>query len=261
MTERICIVGLDEPEYEQIREQVSVPVVAHETLPKIVVQNGQLLVERSSGPGMVTVSKLVFHAIFEDDLDFFVGLSLWGGPCFPNPYAMMNCRLKLPCLVHALRHSRFSGPPRGYMSPGSTVISEQKGVVKWGNWHCGENKAHFTGKWTSEHSSILEPFIDGEAVRVVVIGNFCCQIKLEGQDWLKSVHDPKADFMPIDDDLLDDTQNIRKALQLEIIAVDYIVAKEGTKHLLEVNHIPNVTRFHEIWDVYLEYIVKWIELV
>ncbi len=54
---------------------------------------------------------------------------------------------------------------------------------------------------------------------------------------LKSIHDPKADFMPMDNELLDDTQNIRKALQLEIIAVDYIVTEEGSKHLLEVNQV------------------------
>ncbi len=260
MTEHICLVGLDEPEYKQVIDKIDIPIFAHETLPKIIVQDGKLLIERRSSFGMIPVSKVVFHAIFEDDLDFFAGLALWGGPCLPDAYAMMNCRLKIPSLVHSLKYSRFAEPLRGYISPGTIINTEKKTVAKWGNWHCGENKEHFLGKWTSEYPSTLEPFIEGESVRVVVIGDNCWQIKLEGQDWLKSIHDPRADFMPLDNDLLDDTKSIKKSLNLETIAVDYIISKEGSKHLLEVNHIPNVTRFPEIWRAYLNYVVNWIKM-
>ena len=36
-----------------------------------------------------------------------------------------------------------------------------------------------------------------------------------------------------------------------MLAVDYMVGTDGTKHLLEVNHIPNVTVFPEIRQAYL----------
>lgn len=260
MVNRVCIVGLDEPEYTQIRQCVNLRVIAHELLPRVVVKDGQLLVEPKRGPGLVPVSKIVFHSIYEDDLDFIAALALWGGPCLPNAFGMMNCRLKLPGLVHALRHTRFGAPLRGYAGPGAVFETEIDSVAKWGNWHCGENKARFVTSWQSAQACIVENFLSGQAVRVVIIGDQYWQIKLEGETWLKSIHSTHASFMEVDAELLEDTRNLQKAFGLEIIANDYIVTDQGTKHLLEVNHIPNVTRFPEIWEVYRDYVVEWLQI-
>jgi|SRR5579871_4037734 len=255
--ERICIVGLDEPEYTQIRERLGTPVVAHPQLPRIIVRDGELLVEPVRGPGWVPVSKVIFHSIYENDLDFIAALALWGGPCLPNARAMMDCRLKLPCLVRALQHTRFGLPLRGYASPHAPFVADTEQVAKWGNWHCGENKTRFDRIWESENPCIIEPFLPGQAVRVILVGDRYWQIRLEGESWLKSIHASNAAFMPIDSELLDDTRNLQRAFGLEVIANDYIVSEQGTRHLLEVNHIPNVTRFPEIWEAYRDCAVQW----
>jgi len=52
-----------------------------------------------------------------------------------------------------------------------------------------------------------------------------------------------------------------RAFGLEIVANDYIVGEDGQKHLLEVNHIPNVTRFPALWAAYADYAVRWVERV
>ena len=258
MVERVCIVGLDEPEYSEIRQRVGVPVLAHEVLPRMVVKDGQLLVQPRNRMELTPVAKIVFHGIFEDDLDFITGLALWNGPCLPNAHAMMDCRLKLPCLARALRFTRFGTPSRGYAGPGAVFEAEVEQVAKWGNWHCGENKERFTGSWTSDQPCIVEPYIVGKAQRVVIIGDRSWQISLEGPDWLKSIHDPQAALMPLDPELFEDTNHVRQAFGLEIIANDYMVGEASSKHLLEVNHIPNVTRFPEIWEAYRDYVVSWI---
>jgi hypothetical protein len=144
MTRYACIVGLDEPEFSEIQERVDVPIVAHEILPGMIVQDGQLKVESRRGPRLLQVSKAVFHAIFENDLDFITALALWGGPTLPNAHSMMDCRLKFPCLVRALEHTRFGASLRGYAAPHTRFFSDAEKVAKWGNWHCGENKARFT---------------------------------------------------------------------------------------------------------------------
>jgi hypothetical protein len=41
--ERVCIIGLDEPESTQIRERIDTPVIAYEHLPRIIVRDGSLL--------------------------------------------------------------------------------------------------------------------------------------------------------------------------------------------------------------------------
>lgn len=259
MVARVCIIGLDEPEYSQIRRRFDVPIIADEILPQMMVKDGQLLIQPHNRFGLVSVSKVVFHGIFEDDLDFITGLALWNGPCLPNAHAMLDCRLKLPCLARALKYTRFGAPLRGYAGPGTVFDTETEQVAKWGNWHCGENKVRFSGSWRSEQASVIEPFLHGQSVRVVIIGDKSWQIKLEGENWLKSIHDSHATFMDVDPELLADTQRIRAAFGLEIIANDYIITEDSTKHLLEVNHIPNVTRFPEIWDAYCDFVVPWLQ--
>lgn len=198
----------------------------------------------------------MFHGIFEDDMEFLAALALWAGPCFPNPTAMMDCRLRLPCLVRALGHTRFGGR-RGYASPGADYEAEGEGVAKWGNWHCGENKERFTGRWSATEPTLFEPFVAGEAVRVVVLGREARQIRLTGPDWRKSVHGPGAAFMPADPELVADTLAIRRGLGLDILANDYVVSG-ADRYLLEVNHIPSVTCFPELWQEYLDVVAAWV---
>lgn len=44
----------------------------------------------------------------------------------------------------------------------------------------------------------------------------------------------------------------------EAEANDYMIGRDGTRYLLEVNHIPNVTRFPEIWAAYRDTVVGWV---
>ena len=261
MKERVCIIGLDEPEYNSIKENLpfGTAMIAYQWIPRIMLKDGELLVESRQGKGFLPVDRVIFHGIYEDDFDFITALALWGGLCLPNALAMLDCRLKLPCLARALQHSHFGGK-RSYIAPNMHFETNQQMVAKWGNWHCGENKTLFSEEFKSEHHTVIEPFFEGDAVRVVVIGEHSWQIRLEGKDWLKSIHDSSASLMEIDSELLEDTQNLKKAFNLEVIANDYIVSDTGSKHLLEVNHIPNVTRFPEIRKAYLNYINQWLSV-
>ncbi len=258
MKTRPCIIGLDLPESSQIQSCLPFKAIMHDCLPKIVVRDGVLLVTPPDGFGLVPASHVVFHGIFENDHDLLAGLALWGGPCLPNAQAMMNCRLKLPCLVRALGYTQFGKPARGFASAGVEFVTDHERVAKWGNWHCGENKQRFRDSWISDETCIIEPYLEGSAVRVVVIGNRAWQIRLEGNDWLKSIHHPQACLMDLDARLVNDTQHVARCFGLEIAANDYIVTSDGEPHLLEVNHIPNVTRFPEIWKAYEDYVVDWL---
>ncbi len=254
--ERILLIGFDAADAATLGERLPFECVAHEMLPKIVVERGQLFVESARNARYLKVSRVVFHGIFEHDVDFLAGLSLWGGPCFPNPTAMMNCRLRLPCLVHALKYTRFGGETRGFASTYGEYASEVESVAKWGNWHCGENKERFTGSWSAKEATLFEPFLSGEAVRVIIVGE-PRQIRLAGKDWLKSVHGDGASFMPADPELVADTQAIQRGMGLDIIANDYIVSASGP-YLLEVNHIPSVNCFPELWQEYIDVVSKWV---
>jgi hypothetical protein len=147
--------------------------------------------------------------------------------------------------------------PRSYGRPGETIRFDRPTVAKWGEWHCGEGKERFVGEWKCEATTVFEPFVEGEAIRVQLIGDRAWQIHMTGDDWKKSIHGAGAALVPVDPELLDDVRLLQRRFTLEICAADYIVARDGSKHLLELNHIPNVTEFVEIREAYLDAVASW----
>jgi hypothetical protein len=251
--DRWLIVGFDEPQSRELTERLNAPCLTFPTLPCIVVENGELFVESRSGR-YLRVTRVLYQAILEHDVEFLSGLALWEGPCFPEPLALIDARRRIPFLVRALRHTRFGGF-RDFVSPRGLYSANGLKVAKWGDWHCGENKRRFTDTLVSEEASLIEPFVEGEAVRLVIVDQ-PRQIRLAGPDWLKSVHSPGAALMPADERLVEDTRRIRSGLALDLIGVDYILAETGP-YLLEVNHIPSVTCLPELWEDYLTAVLRW----
>jgi hypothetical protein len=91
-----------------------------------------------------------------------------------------------------------------------------------------------------------------------VIGDEKWQIRLGGDDWKKSIHHPTAGLVAADPELVADTRRMMAAFGTETGAADYVVGSDGTRHLLEFNHIPNVTQFPEIRAAYLEFVARWL---
>ena len=256
MEERTALIGFDAPEAADLASRLGGPCLISEMLPRIVLHDGVLRVEADRSGDYLPVSRVIFHGIFEDDLPFLAALALWGGPCFPDPAAMMDARLRLPSLVKALRFTRFGGL-RGFASKRATFQAEGDYVAKWGDWHCGENKERFSTSFTADEPMLFEPFIEGEAVRITAIGRHVRQIRMGGSGWKKSVHGTGAEFMPLDPDLAADAERIRGGLGLSILANDYILGGNGP-YLLEVNHIPSVTCLPELWEDYAEAVAAWM---
>jgi hypothetical protein len=257
----VLLVGLDPPEVAELKPRLPGPVVACETLPRVRITGGELLVEdRSRWDWWRPVSRVVFHAIFDiaDDVPFASTLDLWGGPCLPSPGGMLLARPRVTNLAVARRASRYAGLARTYLPAGGSYTADRPTVAKWGEWHCGEGKELFTGERTFDGPTLLEPFAPGDAVRVQVIGGAAWQIRLGGDDWKKSLHHATAAVVPLHPALEADTRRMVAAFGLELGAADYILDDEGAAHLLEFNHIPNVTQFPEIRAAYLDFVAGWI---
>jgi len=68
--ERLLLIGLEPAEFDALRGRLHVPLVSSETLPRVKVERGVLLVERPTAAGQfLPVSHVVFHGIFEHDFD------------------------------------------------------------------------------------------------------------------------------------------------------------------------------------------------
>ncbi len=258
--ERVLLIGLDESEVAELKARLAYNVIVRPTLPKLFVERGGgLYVERSRGIGYLPIKRVVFHGIFADDLDLFAGLALWKGPCFPNPHALMDLRLRVPCLVKSLDITRFGETRRAWAFADTPYHARELTVAKWGNWHCGENKTRFEGSHQNELPALFEEFIEGESVRIICMGEQVWQVHLKGSDWRKSIHDPEAHFMEPDPELVEDAQNLTRGLGLPFSGIDYMIGNDGRKHLLEVNHIPSITCFPEVRQAYLDMVVAWCE--
>lgn len=259
--ERLLLIGLEEQEVNRIKEKLSCLVTSYYLLPKVKLVNGVLFVESPSVTDKyLKVDKVIFHSIFENDFDFITLLALWNGPCLPDATGMMDLRLRHSGLVRSLKATKFGALPRGMSLNKEVIETSHEMVAKWGNWHCGDDKYKFSGEWeTSGEPTLLEHFVKGEAVRIMLMGDKAWQIKLTGDNWLKSIHHNDSGEMAIDAELLEDTKNIANHFNLEMVGVDYMVAEDGAKYLLEVNHIPNVTVFPFVNDAFIEFATKWCE--
>ena len=103
---------------------------------------------------------------------------------------------------------------QGLRRPGHDGRRRSPTVAKWGSWPCGEDKARFDDAWTAEQPTLFERFVEGEAVRIVLVGEHAWQVRMAGEGWLRSIHDPRAAFMPIDPELLDDARRAGRPLRL-----------------------------------------------
>ncbi|WP_417369249.1 hypothetical protein [Flavobacterium beibuense] len=258
---RLLIVGLEPRDTEKISKELGWEylTVHYDMLPVVKLMDGVLYVESPQVPNkFLKVDKVIFHGIYEKDVDFLTLLALWDGPCLPNALGMMDLRQRIPGLVRSLQASKFNTLNRSMVINQQEWNSDKEVVAKWGIWHCGEDKHKFNGNWQSSETSVIEDFIDGEAVRIMLIGNKSWQIKLTGDTWLKSIHNDGSDQMEIDTELLDDSIAIAKHFNSQMIGVDYIVGNDGQKYLLEVNHIPNVTVFPFINEAFIDYAINWV---
>ncbi|HEY1187499.1 MAG TPA: hypothetical protein VGE74_07560 [Gemmata sp.] len=258
-TERIGLIGLDREEIQELTARTGRAFVTFDLMPKVQLRDQQLYLARFgtwdwTGP----IDRVLFHGIFENDLPGITALALWGGPCLPSASGLLDCRPRIANLARVRAVSRFAAVPRSYTDAGTTFRAERESVAKWGEWHCGEGKERFAAEWRADEPVLIEPFLTGDAVRVTAIGDQMFQLRLGGDGWKKSIHHASAAFMPLDEALAADVRALRDRFDLAVCAADYIITPAGVPHLLELNHVPNVTQFPEIRSAYLDYAVSWL---
>jgi hypothetical protein len=256
--ELAALIGLDPPESDELRRRVPSRLVAYPMLPRVQLRAGELYLGRG-GVWDGAFARVVFHGIFENDLPALAALALWGGPCLPSAHGLLDCRPRIPNLARCRRVSRFASLARSYADPDTTLSVAGPHVAKWGEWHCGEGKERFDGEWAATEPTLVEKFVEGEAVRVTAVGDQLWQVRMAGDGWKKSIHGPGASLTALDPELGDDVRRLRDHFDLAVCAADYVVTATGEKHLLELNHVPNVTEFPLIRAAYLDFVARWLD--
>ena len=147
------------------------------------------------------------------------------------------------------------GPRRGYVPAGTETNVDREQVLKWGNRHCGEDKARVVGLVKADHDAVIEPFVEGRSERVLIVGDRAWRLGYESADWRKNVK-AAVSPLPVDGDLEARARRTAERLELSVAGVDYIVNGAGAT-LLEVNAYPGLDDVPEAAEAFVELAATW----
>jgi ribosomal protein S6--L-glutamate ligase len=134
-------------------------------------------------------------------------------------------------------------------------------VVKAGNYHGGFGKVlvNDEDKWQdikdllfiSEDYVTIEPFINYERdIRYLAVGDKIWAMARKGKFWKANVQTTDFTLINYDQKLVAMTKKLQNYLQADIVAIDILEEKDGTKYIVEYNDIPGLSGFPE--DVKIE---------
>jgi hypothetical protein len=262
---RIVIIGHQDTEVTELRKVLHTPAVHYTRLPKAFIDNsGKFMVEHPSFiDQFIETAGVIFHGVYDDDLPFLNAVAISRTPCFPGSMGLIMSRDRMTSLNYALARSEFAGNThRRWQNQG--VFKAENG--DWVAKHYGKGKIlipRYT-KIAVDQPTLFEEFLIGTAIRVVSVKGAtrqAFQINMAGYSWKKEAsHDCATLSDGVSDLCHFDTLNLQDLFRLRFIGVDYIIREDNNKkipHLLEVNAIPDITRFSEIQTAYVDAVRHW----
>ena len=178
---------------------------------------------------------VIYYGYFEDAGAPRRALALSSIPTFPDVGATLLLDERPMALLLASRADETS-PARGFVPAGTDLNLQREQVVKWGNRHCGDDKARINGASRVATDAIVEPFVAGRSERVLLIGDQLWHLRYESTDWRKNVAATVTTIEP-EPLLVARARRTAERLGLSVAGVDYIV-NDGGATLLEVNAYP-----------------------
>lgn len=129
-------------------------------------------------------------------------------------------------------------------------------VVKAGNYHGGFGKVlvNDEDKWQdikdllfiSEDYVTIEPFINYERdIRYLAVGDKIWAMARKGKFWKANVQTTDFTLINPEEKLVTMTKKLQNYLQADIVAIDILEEKDGTKYIVEYNDIPGISGFPE----------------
>ena len=127
-------------------------------------------------------------------------------------------------------------------------------VVKVGNYHGGFGKILVENeeRWQdikdllfiSNEYVVVEPFIKYERdIRYLVIGEKVWAMARRGKFWKANIETTDFTLIEKENELTEQILFLQKYLRSDIVAIDILEEKNGTRHFIEYNDIPGLSGF------------------
>ena len=266
--ERIACIGLAPRNVEALKKSFDGAVLTYEVPPRMYSMNGKLFAESRSIVGKwLSFEWAYWYGYYPGDQRVVearkaLGLSS-AGKCldFRNAVLHDDRTVSLMLAEHA---DPSPSLPRGYLPKGTrTLAFEQPQVFKVGNDHCGDGK-HLMNGFNPEYPAggIIEPFLKGESVRVLIIGKKAWVLRYQSKkgDWRANV-DPLVTELHVSTypGLVPRSRTIAERLGLRVLGIDYLGHGDlGLTRwdLLEVNAYPGLDDAAGAHEAYEELLVE-----
>jgi hypothetical protein len=231
-------------------------MVSYPGIPNGYSIDGKVFVESPTVSGrFLQPDGVIFYSYFhsKEADEFRRALALSYTPTFPSVVASLPFDDKIVGLI--LAQPYFLSMPRGYL-PAGPVSFEGEKVFKWGNKHCGEDKAKANGSIVLPEPALVEPFIEGTSERILIVGDSTWHLRYESADWRKNV-EAKITILDKPNRLLaHEARYAVDSLRLNVAGLDFIVTSNGA-HLLEVNAYPELSDVPDAQDAFVNHFVSW----
>jgi hypothetical protein len=255
LVDLLVTIGLEPAFVDSLRQRLEARVVAYPAVPRLYSVDGQVRVESASVAGRwLEPSGVLFYGYFEDAGPARRALALGSTSTFPDVGATLPLDERAMALLLALRAEGLVSR-RGFLPRGVPVTVEGEHVLKWGNRHCGEDKARVTGKFDPVNDAVIEPFVTGRSVRILLVGDRAWQLHYESADWRKNVG-ATITVADVDPELLARARRTADRLGLAIAGVDYVVT-ESDAVLLEVNAYPGMEDLPDASEAFIGMAETW----
>jgi len=122
-------------------------------------------------------------------------------------------------------------------------------VLKTGTEHRGIGKYLISSvrdipEW--EGIATMEPYFEGESVRVLIIGSEVFSFKTTNPDsWIKNSPGADIEKCSVPTEMIQHAKECKQYFRLDIAGMDYILEDDGTFHFLEINQYPGLGVFED----------------
>ena len=168
-------------------------------------------------------------------------------PCWPDPRKLMvmidrHVVLKECKEAGFIDHDIVQSDEFAYQMPFPFVL-------KTGTEHRGIGKYLIRSvidipEW--EGIATMEPYFEGESVRVLIIGSEVFSFKTTNHDsWIKNSPGADIEKCSVPTEMIQHAKECKQYFSLDIAGMDYILEDDGTFHFLEINQYPGLGVFED----------------
>ncbi len=255
--DRIACVGLSPADVGVVKAKYHGHVVVYETPPRMYSHEGKLFAESTNVMGKwLEIERVAWYGYFPgNDLstDVRKAIALSDAPSFPNIRRTILHDDRALSLIQAEIADPAEPMHRGYAPRGSRALFKERAVFKTGNDHCGDGKFLIEGLTPDSafaaHSGVLEPFVQGDSIRALMVGQKLWMLKYESADWRKNVKGTVQEIHPAEViGVQSRARVIHEAIGIPTLGIDFIGSNDTGWKLLEVNAYPgldDVVEAHE----------------